>query len=70
MENRTMEPKTVVQTTGRPLAGHAEQRFRQGPQVAERRAGRVNFVEIHRRYPATGPWNVDIVRLQEQGGRW
>ena len=28
--------------------------------------GRVNFVEIHRRYPAAGPWNVDIVRLLEQ----
>ena len=38
--------------------------------MGERRAGRVNFVEIHRRYPAAGPWNVDIVRLLEQGGRW
>ncbi len=35
-----------------------------------RSEGRVNFVEIHRRYPAAGPWNVDIVRLLEQGGRW
>ena len=40
------------------------------PTLGERRAGRVNFVEIHRRNPAAGPWNVDIVRLLEQGGRW
>ncbi len=25
------------------------------PTSGERRAGRVNFVEIHRRYPAAGP---------------
>ncbi|MFQ2506450.1 hypothetical protein ACK31R_01175 [Aeromonas caviae] len=81
-----MEPKTVVQTTGRPQADHWQAMQSNGfvraprwlsddflcdwPTLGERRAGRVNFVEIHRRNPAAGPWNVDIVRLLEQGGRW
>lgn len=41
-----------------------------GQRRGGRREGRVNFVEVHRRYPAAGPWNIDIVRLPEQGGRW
>lgn len=79
MENKTMEPKAVVEAYWQAMQSNdfvktprwlSDDFLCDWPTSGGRREGRVNFVEVHRRYPAAGPWNVGIVRLLEQGGRW
>ncbi|MGL6501377.1 hypothetical protein ACSZOA_02965 [Aeromonas caviae] len=74
-----MEPKAVVEAYWQAMQSNdfvktprwlSDDFLCDWPTSGGRRAGRVNFVEIHRRYPGGRPWNVDIVRLPEQGGRW
>lgn len=76
MENKTMEPRAVVEAYWQAMQSNdfvkasrwlSDDFLCDWPQSGERIEGRANFVEINRRYPAAGPWNFDIVRLLEQG---
>ena len=77
MELNTMEPKAVVEAYWQAMQSNdfakaarwlCEDYVCDWPQSGERIAGRCNFIEINRRYPAAGPWSFDVVRLLEQGG--
>lgn len=76
MENKTMEPKAVVEAYWQAMQSNdfvkaskwlSDDFLCDWPQSGERIEWRANFVEINRRYPAAGPWDFDIVRLLEQG---
>jgi limonene-1,2-epoxide hydrolase len=76
MEFKTMEPKAVVEAYWQAMQSNdfakaarwlCEDYVCDWPQSGERIAGRCNFIEINRRYPAAGPWDFEVVRLLEQG---